>query len=271
MMVYGVGETVLDIVFKDNQPRQAIPGGSVFNSLISLGRAGIPCAFIGEVGDDHVGELTRAYLRDNGVSDRYVRTNAGMKSHISLAFLNRANDAEYSFYKDHNAWGALSDLPDIRTEDVLLIGSYYAINPITHPTVTALLDKAVAAGATIYYDVNFRRAHIKDLELTRANIEQNIRVATIVRASHEDIEMIGFTPDHHNLIITRGEDTISYHGHDYPVAKIETVSTVGAGDTFNAGFIAAYASGWDDATCVAQGMKWAQEVCQSYENAIKRI
>ena len=34
----GIGETVLDIVFKDNQPQTAVPGGSVFNAMVSLGR-----------------------------------------------------------------------------------------------------------------------------------------------------------------------------------------------------------------------------------------
>jgi len=39
--VIGIGETVLDILFKDNQPQKAIPGGSAFNSIVSLGRAGV--------------------------------------------------------------------------------------------------------------------------------------------------------------------------------------------------------------------------------------
>ena len=36
--VVGIGETVLDIVFKNNQPQAAVPGGSVFNAMVSLGR-----------------------------------------------------------------------------------------------------------------------------------------------------------------------------------------------------------------------------------------
>ena len=40
--IIGIGETVLDIVFREGQPQAAVPGGSVFNSMISLGalRAG---------------------------------------------------------------------------------------------------------------------------------------------------------------------------------------------------------------------------------------
>ena len=45
--VIGIGETVLDILFKDDQPQKAVPGGSTFNSIVSLGRAGVPCCKIG--------------------------------------------------------------------------------------------------------------------------------------------------------------------------------------------------------------------------------
>ena len=46
--VIGIGETVLDILFKDDQPQKAVPGGSTFNSIVSLGRAGVNCAMVTE-------------------------------------------------------------------------------------------------------------------------------------------------------------------------------------------------------------------------------
>ena len=61
--VIGIGETVWDILFKNDQPQKAVPGGSTFNSIISLGRVGVPCAMVTEVGGDHVGELICRYLR----------------------------------------------------------------------------------------------------------------------------------------------------------------------------------------------------------------
>ena len=47
--VIGVGETVLDIVFKHEQPIGALPGGSVFNTIVSLGRVGADATFISAV------------------------------------------------------------------------------------------------------------------------------------------------------------------------------------------------------------------------------
>ena len=33
--VIGIGETILDIIFRDGQPTAAVPGGSVFNGIVS--------------------------------------------------------------------------------------------------------------------------------------------------------------------------------------------------------------------------------------------
>ena len=60
--VIGIGETVLDIIFRGNQPVSAVPGGSVYNSIISLGRSGVPAEFISETGDDRVGSRITGFL-----------------------------------------------------------------------------------------------------------------------------------------------------------------------------------------------------------------
>ena len=64
--VIGIGETVLDIIFKDNQPIGAVPGGSTYNAMISLGRAGVPAQFISETGNDRVGQMIISFLKENG-------------------------------------------------------------------------------------------------------------------------------------------------------------------------------------------------------------
>ena len=60
--VIGIGETILDMIIKNDQPHTAVPGGSVFNGLVSLGRLGVPVSFISEVGNDHVGELSLIHI-----------------------------------------------------------------------------------------------------------------------------------------------------------------------------------------------------------------
>ena len=145
--VIGIGETVLDILFKNDQPQKAVPGGSTFNSIVSLGRAGVPCAMITQTGSDHIGDMICDFLRKNGVSDEFVCRHPNTKSHITLAFLNEHNDAQYEFYKDHKRDLLDIPLPHITSNDIVLFGSFFAINPVIRPVTRKLLTEAHEAGA----------------------------------------------------------------------------------------------------------------------------
>lgn len=282
--VIGIGETVLDILFKHDQPQKAVPGGSTFNSIISLGRAGVPCAMVTEVGGDHIGDFICRYLVDNGVSSEYVYRHKDAKSHITLAFLDEKNDAQYIFYKDHASVLLDEKLPHIDAEDIVLYGSFFAINPAIRPIVVKLLREARKAGAWLYYDINFRKTHIRDIPDVMANIEENMRLANLVRGSMEDFEYLYDLHDGdaiyeqvrrfcETLILTNGSRSINVYTPDgckvYPVQKIETVSTVGAGDNFNAGYIYAMLHGIEDSDArMAMAQRWSQDVCQQIGNNI---
>ncbi len=282
--VIGIGETVLDILFKNDQPQKAVPGGSTFNSIVSLGRAGVPCAMVTQTGSDHIGDIICDFLRKNGVSDEFVCRHPNTKSHITLAFLNEHNDAQYEFYKDHATDLLDNRLPSMRSEDIVLFGSFFAINPVIRPIVGKLLREAHEAGAWLYYDVNFRKNHIADLPDVLPNIEENMRLASIVRGSMEDFEYLFGLQDAdaicervgqycESLILTDGARSIRVFTPDgcetYPVAQIETVSTVGAGDNFNAGYIYARLRGIDDQSArIAMAQRWSQDVCRQIGNNI---
>ena len=282
--VIGIGETVLDILFKDDQPQKAVPGGSTFNSIVSLGRAGVPCAMVTEAGGDHVGDMICRYLQENGVSSEYVCRHEHIKSHISLAFLDEHNDAQYVFYKDHASVSLDGKLPEISKEDVVLFGSFFAVNPAIRPVVGALLHDARKAGAWIYYDVNFRKNHIADLPMVMPNILENMSLSDVVRGSMEDFDFLFGLQDgdaiyervcRHcpTLILTDGPRFIRVYSPEgcetYPVQAVETVSTVGAGDNFNAGYIYAMLRGSQDQTSrIAMAQRWSQDVCRQLGNNI---
>jgi fructokinase len=282
--VIGIGETVLDILFKNDQPQKAVPGGSTFNSIVSLGRAGVSCAMVTEVGGDHIGDIICCYLSENGVSSEYVCRHEHVKSHISLAFLNEHNDAQYVFYKDHAAVSLDGVLPVFCKDDVVLFGSFFAINPVIRPVVGDLLRDARKVGAWLYYDVNFRKPHIADLPDVMPNIEENMSLADVVRGSMEDFgylyglqngDAIYERVSHHcsTFILTDGEKPICVYTPEgcetYPVQAIETVSTVGAGDNFNAGYIYALLQGsHDQASRIKMAQRWSQDVCRQIGNSI---
>ncbi len=252
--VIGIGETVLDIIFKDEQPIGAYPGGSAFNALISLGRSGVPCAFISEAGNDRVGKNVISFLKENHVNADNVNVFSDSKSPISLAFLDEHNDAEYIFYKDHPHDQLDFAYPSIQPDDIVVFGSFYAVNPVIRPQVVALLEDARSHGAIIYYDVNFRQSHKHEVMKITPNLLENLEYADFVRGSREDFSVLYKLTDPDKIynaeisfyckrfICTQGRDTVELRAESglrrsYEVPDTPTVSTIGAGDNFNAGFI----------------------------------
>jgi len=144
-----VGETILDIIFKEGEPKTARPGGSSFNAAITLGRLGAPVTFISEMGQDRVGDMIEAFLEENGVASDYVSRYEIGQSAIALAFLNQKSDAEYQFYKDYPHQRLAVDFPDFKADDLLMFGSFYALNPGIRPRVKELLIKAEIRGQTL--------------------------------------------------------------------------------------------------------------------------
>lgn len=252
--VIGIGETMLDIIFKNGKPIEAVPGGSTFNGIVSLGRAGVKTVFVSETGNDRVGEYVRDFLRDNNVDTSAINVFQETKSPVSLAFLDKDNNADYIFYRDQKHDHMDFAYPDIQKDDIVVFGSFYAVNPALRPQVSGLLDFARQRGAIIYYDVNFRKAHQADVMKVTPNLIDNLEYADIVRGSKEDFEVL-YKKDSaervyraetsfycKRFIYTDGPNSVSVFSNngfhkEYAMPKTETVSTIGAGDNFNAGFI----------------------------------
>lgn len=252
--VIGIGETVLDIIFRDEKPISALPGGSTFNAIISLGRSGVKASMISETGNDRIGQNIIKFMESNGIDASYVNVYPESKSPLSLAFLNDHNDADYIFYKDHPNDRIDYVYPEVNADDIVLFGSFFALNPVIRPQVYAFLDYARQRGAILYYDVNFRASHKNEVMKVTPNLLDNLEMADIVRGSSEDFEILFRQHDADTVyrsqiafytkkfIYTRSADPVEVRGDSgfskqYPVLPTETVSTIGAGDNFNAGFI----------------------------------
>lgn len=298
--VIGIGETVLDIIFRNDQPISAVPGGSVFNGLISLGRAGIKASIISETGNDRVGRRIVGFLQENGVDASNVNIYKDSKSPLSLAFLDDNNDADYVFYKDHPHDRLDFDYPEVNADDIVMFGSFYAVNPVIRPQVAGFLEYAKSQGAIIYYDVNFRSSHKSDVMKITPNMLENFELCDILRGSREDFEVLFGKTDANavfrsnisfytrNFIMTQGAEPTELRANggiakSYAVEPAETVSTIGAGDNFNAGFVYGLMKYGIKRTQIEQGLaveqwdkliacaqRFSAECCKSINNYISK-
>ena len=293
--IFGIGETIYDILFRQGQPVAAVPGGSVFNGLISLGRTGLDCTFITEVGADQVGQTILAFMQENGINTDYVSCYQGKKTAISLAFLDETGDAHYSFYKDYPNNRLEFEMPLIRENDIVAFGAYFALNPVLKDKVRPFLNYAKEQGAILYYDLNFRDNHKHEVDKLRDSFKENYAVADIVRGSHEDfINAYGHDDCHRindeiskycpRFICTRGKDGVLIidHGQEYNFSSrsIVPVSTIGAGDNFNAGILYGLfkdnilrhnldsLSKEDWSRLIGYGIEFGSEACMSTSNYV---
>jgi fructokinase len=295
--IIGIGETVFDIIFQNNQPIAAKPGGSVYNALISLGRLKQQALFISEIGEDHIGNIIRGFLRENAVSTEYICTFDRGKTPLALAFLDEDQKADYVFYKDYPSDRLDYIMPRIDENDIVLIGSFFALNPVLRERFVEILEFAKIRKAIIYYDVNFRKTHVHEVRHLMPAILDNFEFADIVKGSDEDFVNIYNEENPHqtykehiefyckNFIYTRGDKGVTLLGKDldkeYAAKEIVPVSTIGAGDNFNAGIIYGlikYNITWNDLQHGISEEKWdkviqtaiefSSFVCTTYDNYI---
>ena len=297
--VFGIGETILDIIFRNDQPQKAVPGGSVFNGLISLGRLNVPVSFISELGNDRVGDMIRDFMEDNHITTEFVDRFPDGKSPISLAFLDDDKNANYIFYKDYPAQRLEVPLPKIEKDDIFVFGSYYSLNPVLRTRMVEFLQYAQERKAIIYYDPNFRKAHAHEAIRLMPTVLENLEFADIVRGSDEDFQNLYGKSDAQKVykehiqfycdrfLTTHGANGVNLHTRNFTrhfdSPQIQPLSTIGAGDNFNAGIIYGllkYDVRHADLPSLDQdtwgkiircGMDLASEVCQSYDNYVFKV
>jgi len=293
--IFAIGETVFDIIFKNGKPVASTPGGSMLNTAVSLGRLGLDVHFISEYGRDTVGNLIDDFLRSNGVGTGYACRYGGFPSSLALAFLDENNNAGYSFYKQYPENRLDVTFPELTADDIVIYGSFYGIEPEIYARLKPFLKHAHDQNALVIYDPNFRKAHLSEMDIYLPIMMENFTHADIIKGSDEDFEYIfGALSAEETwktvcnmcdmLIYTANRNDVALcmpDVHDlFPVPAIAPVSTIGAGDTFNAGLIAGLASqgvGRNELKRLHEGqrteiinraIRFAGHVCMSYDNYI---
>lgn len=294
--IYAVGETVYDIIFKNNKPVDAKPGGALLNTSISLGRLGTNSFLVGDLADDKIGNLTLQFLEDNNVNTEYIYRYTDAKSRLALAFLNDDNSPSYSFYKIRKTGKAELIFPEPALNDIVLFGSFYGMKKEIREGLVNFLKIARENGSIIIYDPNFRAAHKDMLKDVMPMIEENMKLSHIIKGSDEDFLNI-FGKDNApgtyktvrnitdaSLIYTANRHGVWLHTKNYSkhydALAIDPVSTVGAGDTFMAGIAYSIIKNnliFDDPEKISReywdkiirtSINFSGHVCMEYDNYI---
>ena len=270
------GETLIDLVQSEAADADsfsstwlALSAGGPMNSAVALGKLGGDTHFLGRISRDAFGRQLRQHILEANVK-LDLSTESSQATSIAVVSLDELGVASYTFHFHDTAnfgW-QIDDLPELSSDDWLHIAS---LSCIVSPGAEVLLDWMRDVRAGVSYDINVRPTVITDPDEYWSKVQPWLRAVGrrggIVKASDEDIkflaeaagngaaqeasdpvELAGLWVEQYGLglaVITLGPGggvAIEPGGNITRVPGFPTkvVDTVGAGDTFMAGFL----DGW---------------------------
>ncbi len=264
-MILCCGEALIDMIPSETSEGHACfmphPGGAVFNTAIALGRLGVASSLLTGLSNDLFGDQLRAALLESNVGTEFS-VATGRPTTLAFVALNDGQ-ASYSFFDENSAVRMLGDneIPAIDPEiDCLFFGGISLASEPCANTFASLLERERKSRLTMI-DPNIRPHFIRDADRFQARITRMIGGCDIVKLSDEDLEWLfpENLPIHDKalmtlslgpslVLVTRGGEgafALSSSGIELTARAVRTqvVDTVGAGDTFNAGFLAGLSRG----------------------------
>ena len=254
-MILSAGEALIDMLPRTSTLGEAsfapYAGGAVMNTAIALGRLGAEAGFLTGLSTDLMGDVLRQTLAASKVNlDLAVVSNRP----TTLAFVKLTDGHASYFFYDENTAGrmlVLADMPTLPASVTAYFtgGIWLAVEPCGTALEAMLLREAPARVAML--DPNVRPGFVRDRAAYTARIDRMIAVSDIVKLSDEDAEWLYGSVDPlavlakgpKVVLMTEGAKGASAHTARGKVSvaapTIVVADTVGAGDTFNAGFLAA--------------------------------
>ena len=265
-----IGEALVEVMRADiNQPLDKpgpfvgpYPSGAPFIFAVQAARLGLATAAIGAVGNDAFGDCLRDQLIADGVSVSGLRQLADQSTGIAFVAYNADGSRDFVF--SLGAGGHLTrDMLDPSlfegARSFHLMGSTLSMSETALQVCRQALDMAQDAGALISFDPNLR-PELLPPDRARIAFEPFIAAADILIPTDEELLLLTATsavteavdlllagrPDR-IIAVTRGADGCSVYTSDLRIDvagfPAEEIDPTGAGDCFDAGFIAALLQG----------------------------
>lgn len=242
-------------------------GGSACLFACQAAKLGLGVGILGRVGDDDYGRLVVRRLQESGVDTRFVAVDPALKTGLGIALCRAQGDRAILTYG-----GSLNAVyPEDLTEEFLSggrhlhYGSYY-LQTHLRSHVPDMLRRTRAQGLTISLDPNWDPE-----ERWNGGLERAIASADLFLCNEQEALAITGKDDVEGAVralllrapivaVKRGaQGAWVGAGGQIQAVPVEPVGhivdTVGAGDSFDAGFLAAWLRGMSPAQCAAIGVR----------------
>ena len=252
MKVLSFGEVLWD-VYENSK----YIGGAPLNFAAHFKKCGGEARIITAVGCDSLGQETISAIKALGIGTDYI-TISEKHTGRCLVKLDENQVPSYNLLDDV-AYDFIQK-PDFNAEkfDVLYFGTLAMRNEHNRDTLKQIIDENVSAEVFVdmnirppFYGVDVVKFACKNATILKISDEELPVVLKFLNFKEESLEKtiskIAETFDNLKLIIiTRGGedstvfDCVSKKVHNRSAEKVQVVSTVGAGDSFSASFLAKY-------------------------------
>ena len=216
-------------------------------------RLGLRVAFTGVCGDDTFGHFMLAELNSRGVDTSNVMVHPDGQTGLSL-ILNRGSDRAILTYPGLIAALTADDLTNkmLSNGRHLHVGSYF-LQTALQAGLPDLFSRAHALGLTTSLDTNWDPSGLwhgfdqllEQVDVLLPNVKEALSLTGTddpgfaIKHLNECCPVVAIKMGAEGAVACSGEDTV--HA---PAVKVAVVDTVGAGDSFDAGFLYGYLNGW---------------------------
>lgn len=263
IQVATAGEALIDLIVQSDGRYEPCPGGAVFNLSRALARQGVNTLYLNPLSRDRFGRQLAAALIGDGVRLACPQPVAQSTS-LAVVGLDDAGHPDYVFYRQEVADRAVTadsliqSCHRVPALEMVYTGAL-ALAPEDAGRYLPWLRAQHQAGSVVVVDANLRPSVMPDLQAYRRNVHAALQHADVVKVSDEDLENLEipgadvFARAQHllaasgagMLVLTLGPHgacLLTRDGRQWRAREsrpLAVMDTVGAGDCFLAGFMAA--------------------------------